>query len=116
APLTAQQADQFDRDGFLVLKDLFSEEEVKALMAESAALRGGERNLEEDSVITEPNSDEVRTIFKLPEQSPLFHRLASDRRLAGIVSFLLGDDVYVHQSRLNYKPGFTGKEFYWHSD
>jgi ectoine hydroxylase len=24
--------------------------------------------------------------------------------------------VYVHQSRLNYKPGFQGKEFYWHSD
>jgi ectoine hydroxylase-related dioxygenase (phytanoyl-CoA dioxygenase family) len=24
--------------------------------------------------------------------------------------------VYLHQSRLNYKPGFTGKEFYWHSD
>src|SRR3546814_19751740 len=23
---------------------------------------------------------------------------------------------YIHQSRLNYKPGFKGKEFYWHSD
>lgn len=116
APLTAQQADQFDRDGFLILKDLFSAEEVEALMAESAALRSGERDLMDGSVITEPGSDEVRTVFKLPEQSPLFHRLARDRRLAGIASFLLGDDVYVHQSRLNYKPGFTGKEFYWHSD
>ncbi len=116
APLTAQQADQFDRDGFIVLKDLFSEAEVKALVAESAALRGGERKLEAGSVITEPGSDEVRTVFKLPEQSPLFNRLARDRRVAGIASFILGDDVYVHQSRLNYKPGFTGKEFYWHSD
>ncbi|WEX08739.1 ectoine hydroxylase [Chelativorans sp. AA-79] len=116
APLTAQQADQFDRDGFIVLENLFSEEEVKALMAESAALRGGERDLEEGSVITEPNSEEVRTVFKLPEQSPLFNRLARDRRIAGITSFLLGDDVYIHQSRLNYKPGFNGKEFYWHSD
>lgn len=116
APLTAQQADQFDRDGFLILKDLFTKEEVEALVAESAALRGGERDLMEGSVVTEPDSDEVRTIFKLPEQSPLFMRLAADRRLAGIVSFLLGDDVYIHQSRLNYKPGFTGKEFYWHSD
>src|SRR5690606_24848873 len=26
------------------------------------------------------------------------------------------DDVYVHQSRINLKPGFRGKEFYWHSD
>ena len=25
-------------------------------------------------------------------------------------------DVYVHQSRVNLKPGFRGKEFYWHSD
>ena len=116
APLTAQQTDQFDRDGFIVLKDLFSEEEVKALMAESAALRGGERELDENTLITEPGSNEVRTIFKLPEQNPLFDRLARDRRLAGIVSFLLGDEVYIHQSRLNYKPGFTGKEFYWHSD
>jgi ectoine hydroxylase len=43
-------------------------------------------------------------------------RLAADERLAGVARFLLGDDVYVHQSRLNYKPGFQGKEFYWHSD
>src|SRR5690606_31153873 len=37
-------------------------------------------------------------------------------RLAGIARYLLGDEVYIHQSRLNYKPGFFGKEFYWHSD
>jgi ectoine hydroxylase len=29
---------------------------------------------------------------------------------------LLGGDVYIHQSRINYKSGFSGKEFYWHSD
>ena len=29
---------------------------------------------------------------------------------------LLGSRVYVHQSRINYKSGFDGKEFYWHSD
>jgi ectoine hydroxylase len=116
APLTAQQSDQFERDGFIVLHDLFFQEEVKALIAESAALRSGERKLEEGSVITEPGSDEVRTVFKLPEQSPLFERLARDRRVAGIASHLLGEKVTVLQSRLNYKPGFTGKEFYWHSD
>lgn len=116
APITAQQADQFDRDGFLIMKNVFSADEIEALMAESAALRNGERELMDDSVVTEPGSDEVRTVFKLPEQSPLFNRLARDRRFAGVARFLLGDEIYVHQSRLNYKPGFTGKEFYWHSD
>src|SRR3546814_3200003 len=43
-------------------------------------------------------------------------RLAADERLAGVARFLLDDTVYIHQSRLNYKPGFQGKEFYWHSD
>src|SRR3546814_9792914 len=43
-------------------------------------------------------------------------RLASDARLSEVARFLLGDRVYIHQSRLNYKPGFKGKEFYWHSD
>src|SRR5690606_15131011 len=43
-------------------------------------------------------------------------RRSADERLAGVASFLLNDEVYVHQSRLNYKPGFKGKEFYWHSD
>jgi len=116
APLTAQQVECYERSGFLVLHDVFSEEEVEALRQESAELRSGRRELAQDSIITELGSDEIRTIFQLPEQSPLFNRLASDRRVAGVASFLLGDEVYVHQSRLNYKPGFTGKEFYWHSD
>jgi ectoine hydroxylase len=29
---------------------------------------------------------------------------------------ILGSEVYIHQSRVNLKPGFSGKEFYWHSD
>ena len=41
---------------------------------------------------------------------------AADARLAAIARFLLDDDVYLHQTRMNYKPGFQGKEFYWHSD
>jgi len=116
APLTAQQADAFDRDGFVILEDMFSAQEISALVQESAQMRGGQRELLGSSIITEPGSDEIRTIFQLPEQSRLFNRLASDRRMAGVAKYLLGDDVYVHQSRLNYKPGFTGKEFYWHSD
>jgi ectoine hydroxylase len=46
----------------------------------------------------------------------MFGRLASDARLVNIARQILGDEVYIHQSRLNLKPGFLGKEFYWHSD
>ena len=116
APLTRAETQSFEKNGYLVLKGVFSAAEVEALQAESSRMRSGEAKLAPENVITEPNSDEVRTVFRLDEQNALFDRLARDKRVAGRVSYLLGDDVYLHQSRLNYKPGFTGKEFYWHSD
>jgi ectoine hydroxylase len=116
APLSAEQVEQFDRDGYLVLENVFDESELDALQAEAGRLLGDPASLDEETVITEPGGSEVRSIFAVHEQSGLMHRLAADERLAGVASFLLDDEVYLHQTRLNYKPGFTGKEFYWHSD
>ncbi|ETW13127.1 ectoine hydroxylase [Roseivivax marinus] len=116
APLTRSDMDSFERDGFLVMRDLFSPAEVAALVDRSRELREGGRAVAGDDVVTEPDSDAVRTIFRLDEHDGLMNALSRDARIAGIVSHLLADDVYLHQSRLNYKPGFTGKEFYWHSD
>lgn len=116
APLTADQIAQFDRDGYLVLEDVFSPEELAALQSETGRLLGDPTGLKDETVIAEPGSHEIRSIFDIHDQSALMARLASDERLAGVAGFLLDDEVYVHQSRLNYKPGFRGKEFYWHSD
>jgi len=116
SPLTRDQAVQFDTQGYAVLDDLFSEQEVDLLQSESRRMLGEPSSLDQATIITEPGSDEVRSIFCIHKQSNLMARLAADARLAGLARFLLDDDVYVHQSRLNYKPGFSGKEFYWHSD
>lgn len=116
SPLALDQAAQFDSQGYIVLYDLFSEQEMTRLQKESRRLLGEPSSLDPATIIAEPGSNEVRSIFSIHNQSPLMARLAADARLAGVARFLLDDDVYVHQSRLNYKPGFSGKEFYWHSD
>jgi len=69
-----------------------------------------------DDVITEPGGDEVRSLFRLHRTNDLFRSVCQDPRLVEVVRQLLGSDVYVQQSRINYKPGFSGKEFFWHSD
>ena len=115
-PLSREQAEQFERNGYLVLEGLFDAAEVDALQSETARLLADPSSLDAETMITEPGSNEVRSIFAIHEQSRLMARLAADERLAGVASFLLGDEVYLHQTRLNYKPGFKGKEFYWHSD
>ncbi|MCA6108626.1 ectoine hydroxylase [Bradyrhizobium sp. CNPSo 4026] len=116
SPLTRQQAEQFDRDGFLMLEDVFSPEEVAYPQKQATALLSSPKGLNPETIITEPGSDEIRSIFEIHAQSSVIERLAADARLAGVAQFLLNDRVYIHQSRLNYKPGFEGKEFYWHSD
>ncbi|EQB00972.1 ectoine hydroxylase [Sphingobium indicum] len=116
AAISREQAAQFDRDGYLVLESLFSDEEVSFLQREAGKLLSDPDALEVETVITEPGSREIRSIFRIHAQSLIVARLAADERLAEVARFLLGDEVYIHQSRLNYKPGFQGKEFYWHSD
>ncbi|HEX4902702.1 MAG TPA: phytanoyl-CoA dioxygenase family protein, partial [Acidimicrobiales bacterium] len=64
----------------------------------------------------EPGSDEVRSIFAFHDGTDRLAQVVSDERLAGAARQLLGSDVYVHQSRVNRKPGFRGRDFQWHSD
>ncbi|NIY17664.1 MAG: ectoine hydroxylase, partial [Nitrospinaceae bacterium] len=52
----------------------------------------------------------MRSIFCIHLVSDIFARLAADFRLQNVVRYLLADDVYIHQSRVNFKPGFRGKE------
>jgi ectoine hydroxylase len=114
--ITAEQVAQYERDGFLVLHDVFSIDEVQCFKEELERLRSNPALRDSDGVITEPGSGDVRSVFSVHTVSPVFKRLAADARLAEIAQGLLNDEVYIHQSRLNYKPGFRGKEFYWHSD
>jgi ectoine hydroxylase len=116
APISRANMEHFDRQGFLVIENLFDADEIAALQAETGRLLADPASLAPETVVTEQGSDEVRSIFAIHRQSALMARLAADERLAGIAAFLLDDDVYLHQTRLNYKPGFNGKEFYWHSD
>ncbi|MAM62497.1 ectoine hydroxylase [Maritimibacter sp. UBA3975] len=116
APISRDEADHYANNGYLVRHDMFSEDELDVLVDTAQRLRDTDPAQRPADFVTEPNSDDVRTVFRLDEHSPIFARLAADTRLAGVAEFLLNDRVYLHQSRLNYKPGFKGKEFYWHSD
>src|SRR5690606_35281076 len=71
---------------------------------------------EREEVIIEPSSNEVRSIFDIHRGSDCLAELCRDPRIVRIARQLLGSDVYIHHSRINYKPGIHGREFYWHSD
>lgn len=117
-PLTAGQLNQFERDGFLILPTFFSKQEIAACKAELARLRDSESTRQRPEAIVEPDSHDLRSLFAVhrAEISPFLSEVARDARIAAMAMQILGSEVYLHQSRVNLKPGFAGKEFYWHSD
>ncbi|OZI59813.1 ectoine hydroxylase [Bordetella genomosp. 11] len=114
--LTPEQVQGYDRDGFLMLENLLPQAEVDALIAEIRRMSRDQAIVRREESITEPGSNAVRSIFMVHQLSPLVGRLARDPRLINVARQILGSEVYIHQSRANMKPGFKGKEFYWHSD
>ena len=115
-PLDRRQVESFERDGFLFLPGFLSQAEVEEVHREGLDLASNPRLAGAEEVVLEPDSKQVRSVFRFHRFSPLMERVCSHPRLVRIVRFLLGGDVYLHQTRINYKGGFRGKEFYWHSD
>jgi ectoine hydroxylase len=114
-PLSREQLEQYARQGFVVLPRLFAAAEVSALLAQMEQLAEAADRTRDD-VIVEPESNAVRSLFRLHHDCEPIRALAAEPRLAGAARQILGSDVYVHQSRVNFKPAFEGKAFQWHSD
>lgn len=114
--LTPQQLSRYRKKGFMVLPKLFSADEIARFMQEGQRLSQDAQIREREECIIEQRGTEVRSIFRVHRLSALFERLVADPRVANVARQILGSEVYIHQSRLNFKPGFGGGDFYWHSD
>ena len=115
-PMDAATLAGFEEKGYLNIEELISPEEVKAYQAELDRLAADPAVRADERCIVEATSQEVRSIFEVHKISEVFAKIANDPRVVDRAKQLLGSDVYIHQSRVNFKPGFEGKEFMWHSD
>lgn len=106
----------FDADGYLSVDALLRPDEVDRYRAELLRLSADPAMRADERTIIERDSQEVRSIFEVHRSSEVFAGLVADPRVVGRARQLLGSDVYVHQSRVNVKPAFSGNGFYWHSD
>lgn len=114
--LTSEQLAQYAKDGFIALEEFFTHDEVWRFRKEITRMANDQALLGRPELVQEPESNIVRSIFAVHKLNDLFGRLCRHPRLLAIVQQILGSPVYIHQSRVNMKPGFRGKEFYWHSD
>ncbi|WP_256105371.1 ectoine hydroxylase [Streptomyces sp. ODS05-4] len=110
------ELESFERDGFLAVDQLLTPDEVGVYQAELDRLVNDPQVRADERAIIEKRSQAVRSVFEVHRISEVFANLVRDERLVGTAREILGSDVYVHQSRINVKPGFGASGFYWHSD
>jgi ectoine hydroxylase len=115
-PLDSAELAGFEANGHLIMDGLLNAAEVETYRRELARLSSDERLKADQRTIVERESNQVRSIFEVHRISELIAELVRDPRLADRARQILGSDVYVHQSRVNFMPGFAGTGFYWHSD
>ena len=115
-PLEAADLKHFEDAGYLTIDQLITSEELTLFTDELQRLSRDPEVKADERTVVEAESDEVRSIFDIHRTNEIFRKIANDPRLVDRARQILGSDVYIHQSRINYKPGFVGKEFSWHSD
>src|SRR5579871_1110245 len=109
--LTAQQLEQFCDDGWLFLPGCFAEEEVAALRDEAEAIYKTDRQ-----EVWREKTGAPRTAFAAHTYNEAFRLLGSHPRLIRPVEQVFGEQLYMHQYKINAKAAFEGDVWQWHQD
>lgn len=117
--LTAEQVDQFDQDGFLVVPDVFDAELVAQVTAE---IDGFEAEVDallaasEDERVFIAERGAITFAPHLVTRSALLRDVACHPFLAGAASDLIGPDVNLYWDQAVYKHHEKPRRFPWHQD
>src|SRR5882724_1969462 len=110
-PLTARQLRQFAEEGYLFLPGCFSEEEVAILRDEAEQIYATNRQ-----EVWREKTGAPRTAFAAHTYNEAFRLLGNHPRLIHPVEELLGEQLYMHQYKINAKAAFEGDVWQWHQD
>src|SRR3954462_10388985 len=110
--LSADQIARFEGDGYLFFPGLFIPAEIAVLTDEVPRLYAMHR----PENVREKGRDAVRTNFAAHLYSEPFARLARHPRMVEPVVQVFGEDVYMHQFKINGKAAFDGDVWQWHQD
>lgn len=110
--LKADEVAQYEREGYLLFPGLIDADEVRLLQSRLPHLYAQTG----PEVVREKDGETIRLLYGSHVSDPAYGALSVLPRLLDPVCQLLGTGAYIHQSRLNPKPAFSGGEWQWHQD
>ncbi|TCR16035.1 phytanoyl-CoA dioxygenase family protein [Streptomyces sp. BK205] len=110
--LGADAVTTYRRDGYFLAPGLLPADDLAGLRAAVSGI------LADDSPrrIMERDGTTVRSVYGPHQTDPGVARVCERRELAGAAVELLGESVYIHQSKINVKAAFVGDQWEWHQD
>jgi ectoine hydroxylase len=112
-PLGATQVADFRDKGYLLLPPDYlpaaSLTTLAAVLPSVMALDGPQRILERDGTT-------VRSVYGVHQTCAEIAELVRAPELLDAARQLLDDEVYVHQSKVNFKASLSGDQWEWHQD
>ena len=115
----AESAKHLTEDGFVILNDLFSEEEIRPVSEEIDGVIGGRADyVPARDLIYEPGSDppQLRNAFRLHQHHPMFRELARNPKITRVLEAALGQPLRLYSSQLFAKPARVGTVVPKHQD
>ncbi|MFV0295804.1 MAG: phytanoyl-CoA dioxygenase family protein [Hyphomicrobiaceae bacterium] len=109
--LTEAQVEHFNTEGWLLLPDLFTQEEVDVLRAEAEEIY----KLDREEIWRE-KSGAPRTAFAAHLYNEAFGILGRHPRMIEPIEQVFGEKLYMHQFKINAKAKFDGDVWQWHQD
>ncbi|PCJ62660.1 MAG: hypothetical protein COA79_03845 [Planctomycetota bacterium] len=126
--LSADQIDSFNKNGFVIIRGLYTEEEIELIInlrdeserkvqvnGESFKIDRAFYDVEKVRDIESEKSVTLRKIQEVYSSESDFRKVSSSNKILDIVQDLIGDTIYYHSSKLMCKnPG--GRRKPWHQD
>ena len=109
--LTPEQIDHFHTEGWLFLPELFTPAETALLAREAVAIFDAPRE-----EIWREKSGAPRTAFAAHTYNEAFRLLGAHPRLIAPIEQVFGEQLYMHQFKINAKAAFDGDVWQWHQD
>ena len=103
--LTADSKSKFEKDGYLLLSDLFSAEEIAAL---SRFVQGDQQLAGETYGKRDATGNETRLAVRNQLDDSPCSAIVRSERVAGTMTQLLGDEVYHYHHKLMVKEPKVG--------
>lgn len=109
--MTPELVKKYHEEGFLLLENVFTTEEVESMTNEIATL------LEDNGPrkVIELNG-EIRSYYGPHQVNDTYKKMSCMKKIVEPAQQILESEVYIHQTKINFKKAMRGNWWEWHQD